>query len=105
MTFFNPWLDMMRDVIQWQQLSGYDGHGQPSFGTITEIKCRIVDKERLIRTLDGQEVVSKTTIYCDSDHGVDVNDRITLPSGEQPIMLRINTYPDEQGNRFEEILT
>jgi hypothetical protein len=96
---------MMTDTIQWQPLSGYDSHGQPAFGTATAIRCRIVDKERFTRKLDGQEIVSKTTIYCDGYHGIDANDRITLPDGEIPIMIRINTYPDEAGNRYEEILT
>lgn len=102
---FNPWLDMMTDTITWQPLAGYDEHGQPSFGTATTIKCRIVDKEHFTRRLDGQEVIAKTTIYCDGYHGIDVNDKITLPDGSVPMMIRINTFPDEFGNRFEEILT
>jgi len=96
---------MMTDTITWQQLSSYNSHGQPTFGTAVTIKCRIVDKERLTRKLDGQEMVSKTTIYCDGYHGIDANDKIILPSGEIPIIIRINTYPDEAGNRYEEILT
>ena len=108
MSPLNPWIDFMKEEIEWEQLNSsdpYDKYGQPSFSTAVTIKCRIVDKERLTRNIDGQEVVSRTTIYCDGYHGINSNDKIILPNGEHPDIIRINTYPDEMNNKYEQILT
>jgi hypothetical protein len=101
----NAFADMMTQTIVWEQRTGTDEYGQGVFGAGQNLTCRIVSKERGVRTVDGGEAVSTTTIYVLGDYGITSVDRVTLPDGSQPVIVDVKSYPDENGPHHQEVLT
>lgn len=100
-----PWSDLMTQTMEWEPRTGLDEYSRPTYGSATTVRCRVVNRPRMTRDVNGQEVVSSTTVYCDGNPGIGPEDRITLPSGDQPLILRVNSYPDETGQVYQEVLT
>ena len=100
-----PWSDMMHDEIEWEaRAAGADEHGQPTYGTATTIKCRISYKQKMVRTVTGEERVSNATIYCEGDPGIDPKDRVIMPDGSTPPILKAGTFKDETGSAHQELM-
>lgn len=100
-----PWLDLMHQEIGWEQRIGWDEYGDATYAASQTLRCRIVYKQRPVRGVGGQEVVSNATIYVAGDYGITDEDRVTLPNGDTPKILRVNSYPDEDGTHHQEVLT
>lgn len=100
----SPFLDLMVHTITLERRTGLDEYGDPVFGSGITLRCRVVGQERFTRAVDGQEVVSTTTVYVIGDNGIKSVDRITLPDGTQPPILATRTFPDEFGTHHQEVL-
>jgi len=100
-----PWSDLMTQEVTWEPRTGLDEYSRPTYGAATAVRCRVVGRPRMTRDVDGQEVVSTTTIYCDGNPGISPVDRVTLPDGSQPVILRVESYPDENGQVYQQVLT
>jgi len=102
-----PWSDLMLDTIQWEVAAAErDAHGQvASYAAPVSVRCRVVNKTRMARNAQGQEVVSTTTVYIDGAPGIAPADRVTLPDGSTPPIIAVQSFPDDTGNRYEAVLT
>jgi hypothetical protein len=58
----------------------YQGTGArgPIFGTAVEVTCRVEEKVQLVRSNTGEEAVSSSTVYCDSDVVIPAESRVTV---------------------------
>ena len=109
MTLDKDFLDLMPNTITWEAFSSLstDGYGAKTYAAGQSLRCRIQQTRRLVRGLDGQEIVSTTTLYAPptstTSGAVVVNpyDRITLPSGflvagsSQPPIISVYRGQDE----------
>jgi hypothetical protein len=98
-------LDLMTETITVEPFAGETGRGVRSYGSASTYQCRIVGKRRMVRDAQGEEIVSTRTIYLGSAPGVTVRDRLTLPNGDQPMILSVASTPDEDGTYYETIYT
>lgn len=97
-------LDLMPQTLQLQRLAGRDNYGEPVFGVVEDIRCRVVSRFVLERDADGQERRRKaTTAWTFGAHGIKEQDRIVLPDGTSPPILLVNRYPDETGLHHEKV--
>jgi hypothetical protein len=53
----------LNQTAQWKQMISEDGY-PPQPGLSVEIKVRWEDKRRLVRNLQGQEVISEARVFC-----------------------------------------
>jgi hypothetical protein len=73
---------LMRHTMIVEPYLGNGAHG-PIYGPPVTVMCFVEDKRRLIRGLDGSEVVSESTSYCPlgtdapAESRVQVNGRVT----------------------------
>ncbi len=99
--------ELMPDQVTWQPRTGRDAYGRDTYGTAQTVKCRIVRRPRMVRGPEGREEVSSTTIYVAGVKGIKIDDKITLPNwvagDDQPDILSVFTYPDEDGPYYEEL--
>lgn len=56
---------------------GGGAHG-PVFGPPVMVTCRVEEKAQLVRANTGAEVVSSTTVACDSDVVIPPESRVTV---------------------------
>jgi len=57
---------------------GVDGYGQPSFGSPVETKGRWLEKRRLVRNAQGEQVISEVSVTLAPDEAVAVGDQLSL---------------------------
>lgn len=67
-------------------------------GSGTNYRCRLVWDQRMVRQADGREILEAGRAIVYGVATVDVNDRITLPSGTSPIVTTVATIKDEVGD-------
>ena len=58
----------------------YTGSGAygATYGTPVDVECRVEDTVRLVRSADGDEVVSSTTVVCDVGTVIPAESRVTV---------------------------
>jgi hypothetical protein len=98
------WRDLMRDVVILEPFAGLDGYGEATYGAARTIRARVVGRQRLIRTVTGEERLSAVTVYLAEAVGAGPQDRVTLPAAFQPTqppLLAVARWPDETGSPME----
>lgn len=94
----------LRQTVTREEVASLDAYAKPTYSTAVSIRARVVYKSTIIRTSistssaqDGaREIVSSAMITTEAT-GWKPTDRITLPDGTQPIILDVNSFPDETG--------
>lgn len=86
--------------ITWEPFASRTGRGVASYGAPTTLYCFIEGFTQMIRSKVGEEVASTWTLYLDNSNVASMTeeDRLTLPSGEQPPIIRISPVWNEQNN-------
>ena len=85
---------MLTQTIMQEPYAGRDAYGKPSYGPPFERPARIQLRVETMTDQSGQERVSHTTVVCDGDLPVTVNDRITVPDGTRPAVQRVYDLDD-----------
>lgn len=76
-------------VVETYKGTGFDGAVYLPAETVENIM--VEDVRRLVRSTDGNELVSETTIYAEPEAAGKLTDgsRVTLPSGRRSKVLRV----------------
>ncbi|MFP3947156.1 MAG: hypothetical protein ACLFWG_00365 [Longimicrobiales bacterium] len=53
------------ETIGAEAPTGWDGQGGREYGSSTDIEARVLEREELVRTGDGEDVVTTRTVYVD----------------------------------------
>jgi len=90
----------MPDTVTVKTLSGLstDGYGTPTWSTGVSYSARKVYEQKLVRTFEGTEEVSNTTLWIASTSTMSPAAHYALPNGETPgNLMAIETFSDENG--------
>lgn len=74
-----------------------DAYGKPSYGPNATYPARVETDIKTVRTPDGQERTSNTTILIAGGPSVSLKDRLTLPDGSTPPIVSLATQPGPDG--------
>jgi hypothetical protein len=84
----------------------YNRHGQAAYPVTatSSRRARVVQKQRLVRSFDGSEVPSSTTIVFAEDFALDPDDRLQLVGFTPEIrpLLGVGRFPDSSGSHHVE---
>ena len=58
--------------------SGVDGYGQPAFRAGVQTKGRWLEKRRLVRNANGEQVISEVSVTLAPQEAVGVGDQLSL---------------------------
>jgi len=100
MGYTDDLLDLMPDTVTHAAFAGMstDGYATLEYSTTaTSYRCRVVTGQRMVRTFDGEETLATTTVWVASTSTFSALDRFTLPDGETPNLISLETYGDEYG--------
>lgn len=102
-------IDLMLDEITLEPKTGVDKFNNftygPPMGEGGVVKCQLVRMNRRVLSIEGREVIS--TVQCilaDPTLSVSTNDRLTLPDGTRPAIIRVNEVKDDVGPYFLEVV-
>ncbi|MFB3882880.1 MAG: hypothetical protein ACE149_16570 [Armatimonadota bacterium] len=57
---------------------GVDGYGQPAFSVPVQTKGRWLERRRLVRNAQGEQVISEVSVTLAPDEAVAVGDQLSL---------------------------
>ena len=76
---------------------GVDGYGQPSFGSPVETKGRWLEKRRLVRNAEGEQVLSEVSVTLSPDEAVAVGDQLSLDGVAYLTVIAVSADRDLAG--------
>lgn len=86
---------MLIHHVNVESPAGTDGRGGVRYEQPRVLTCYISEERKIVRNMEGVEVVSNTTLYFKPTQ-IDYKDRITLPSGRQPLIISIKPFYGEK---------
>ena len=105
MAFEAEFLDVMVDTITWEKVTGgVDGYGNLTYAAPVTIQCRVSPKAVQVLTANGEEVVSKASIYTAPDYDIGPQDRITQADGTVDPVISVRRPPDGDGAHHVEVM-
>lgn len=105
MSFENDFLDLMPHTITHSTFKSFDGYGKASYSTISSsYTARVTYNAKLVRSFNGQEQVSSAQAVLATTKTIRTDDKLTLPSGDSPIILRIEKMSDTGGLHHQMVM-
>ena len=90
--------DLMTATVTLEARTADSEYGKPFFSSPVSYSARVSYKTRWIRKPDGAELLAQGMVWLRSNVAVDVQDRLTLPSGAQPPILMVERPADMDGS-------
>ena len=97
MTIVDDLADMMPDTVTLSTVASRDDYGVPTYNTGVEFVARVVRRHRLVRTVDGDEVISTAQVWIAGCPTISPDDQIELSDGSTPPILAVEKFQDENG--------
>ena len=69
--------DYLAQDIWRKPRTGVDGYGQPIFGAAVQIQGRWLEKRRLVRNAEGEQVISEVTVTLAPEEPLAVGDQLS----------------------------
>ncbi len=107
---------MLNHQISYEPFVRYDGRGRPEYSNILTSPCYITSEVKMVRNLEGEEVVSSLTIFLSGTDAERLGlvttvlngllgtisgnahmGRLTLPNGRHVPILGVLPYYNEKG--------
>jgi hypothetical protein len=77
--------------------SGVDGYGQPAFRAAVQTKGRWLEKRRLVRNAQGEQVISEASVTLAPDEAVAVGDQLSLDGSAYLTVIAVSADRDLAG--------
>jgi len=76
---------------------GVDGYGQPTFGVLAQTKGRWLEKRRLVRNAQGEQVISEVSVTLAPDEAITVGDQLSTDGVTYLIVIAVSADRDLAG--------
>ena len=96
-------LELFPHKVQIQRRTGRDKNTDPIYSAAAEYAAQVVEKIKRVVDTNGREVVSSVQAIVPTDEAISPFDKITLPDGSTPVILAIESFPDEVGTYVQRI--
>ncbi len=110
------WLDMMPHTVTLEPFSDRDDYGKPIYGTAATYRARVVYKTEMIidQRIGAAELETTsnghiwfgpptTNLHSGTPPTVTAEDKVTLPDGSTPNIMRVDRFPDEYGDHHVKV--
>jgi len=87
----------LNQTIWRKARAGVDGYGQPTFGAPASTKGRWLEKRRLVRNAQGEQVISEVSVTLAPDEAVAVGDQLSLDGSTYLTVIAVSADRDLVG--------
>tara|TARA_R110000824_G_scaffold185016_8_gene365940 strand:+ start:97 stop:456 length:360 start_codon:yes stop_codon:yes gene_type:complete len=94
----NTLTDSLQSTVTHKTGLTIDKNGKPTFGTSTSRKAIVQKRSKLVRTTEGQEILSKALITFPYPVTITDTDIITLPDSSELAILFVKGVVDPDTN-------
>jgi hypothetical protein len=93
------WSEGMPDTVTINSGTAIDKYGKRTYGGSSQtIQARVIMDTQLIKDTEGQDIVSVgRAILAGPYSSIGLGDKITLPDGKTPVIVKVNTVSDSAG--------
>ena len=77
--------------------SGVDGYGQPTFRPVVVTKGRWLEKRRLVRNAQGEQVISQVSVTLSPDEPIAVGDQLSVDGSMYLTVVAVSADRDLAG--------
>src|SRR5690349_12216787 len=98
--------DFLNDIVTIEPMLARDDYGAAVYGPGVDYPCRIDGSTKQTVNVNGVERSVMAVVFLTGNPAILPSDRITLPvnfNPQQPPMLRVNLFQDENGSHHTEI--
>lgn len=91
-------LALLNQPVVVEPFLATDGRGAASYGPPRTLSSYITGEQKMVRNLDGEEVISHESLFFDATPealAIRHKDRITLPDGRRPPIIAIQSLRGE----------
>jgi hypothetical protein len=79
--------------------TGFDAYGNVTWSTAASTYAAfIIQTVKAIRDKNGVDRISNSQAYLDGSIEIHIEDKITLPEGDTPLILAVQRFPDFNGD-------
>ena len=89
--------DYLAQTIWRRPKTGGDGYGQPIFGSPVETKGRWLEKRRLVRNAEGEQVISQVSATLGPDEPIGVGDQLSADGVSYLTVIAVSADRDLGG--------
>jgi hypothetical protein len=89
--------DYLAQTIWRKPKTGVDGYGQPVFGSPAETKGRWLEKRRLVRNAQGEQVISEVSVTLSPDEAIAVGDQLSMDNSMYLTVISVSADRDLAG--------
>jgi hypothetical protein len=95
----------MTETVTWESYAGpaSDGYGGATYGTPQDLQAHIVWDSEEVRDANGNLQTTRSKFYVAGHPGITTQDRVTLPDGEKPAIIRVNYHTGIPSLEHEEV--
>ena len=106
MALERDFLSMAEGTVTWAPLSTVSSYASPVYSTETRNwPAHVEPGQRIVVGPEGKEEVAQAVVFVlSSSAAIETADRLTLPDGTQPRLLRVDVLNDEEGQHHLEVL-
>jgi len=91
-------LDLMPHTITVEPFLSRGEYGEPGYGAPTTHRALVTQRQKLVRSSDGRELLAQTVVNIAGPVTIGSQDRITLPDNTMPPVLAVQSFADETGS-------
>jgi|2_EtaG_2_1085320.scaffolds.fasta_scaffold10065_2 hypothetical protein len=106
MAFSTELLTLMPSTIKVSTRSGHDNYGAAQFAaSTTNHRCRVLERPGFIRGRGEEEIAYRDVVWARSTGSASItaSDRVTLPDGTIRPVVKVERYPDDDGENHVKI--
>lgn len=82
-------------ILKIERPGAVDRYGPVNAPVFESLKCRLVDKTRFTKSIDGDELMIDATVWLDALHRPKVKDVITMDNADRDV-YEVQNVDDEQ---------
>lgn len=94
----------LKQTVTVKPYSGINKYGEFSYGTGASVSCRIQQTDEQVIGADDTLIHATAKILVDGGASVSVADLVTLPSGEEKPILKLNVIAGPSGTGYLKVL-
>ena len=87
----------LNQTIWRKARAGVDGYGQPTFGVLAQTKGRWLEKRRLVRNAQGEQVISEVSVTLAPDEPIAVGDQLSADGSAYLTVIAVSADRDLAG--------
>jgi hypothetical protein len=93
-------LALLKETVTRHPYSSTNNDNEYAYGASQSVTCRIEYTPKRILNDVGDEIVSVAQVYVNGTQTLDHRDKIVLPDGATPEIIKIVSLPDENGDTY-----